>query len=70
MVEQDITCRINGDETVPVFIQYVVNVILKEKNIPYQFIVEDIPIYDQYLNPGKVIMVDYGLTFKKVENNG
>lgn len=70
MDESELSIRVNGDETIPILIEYVVNELLKIKKIPYQFSVEELPIYDQYVNPGKVLMVDYGLKFKRVETDG
>lgn len=67
MDESELRIRVNGDETIPILIEYVVNELLKIKKIPYQFSVEELPIYDRYVQPGKVLMVDYDLILKRVD---
>jgi hypothetical protein len=67
MDKEVLSVRVNGDETIPILMEYVINVILREKNIPYQFDVEPIRIRDQFVNPGAIIMTDYMLNFRKVE---
>lgn len=70
MDDTELWIRVNGDDSLPIVIEHAVNELLKIKKIPYQFSVEELPIYDQYVNPGKVLMVDYGLKFKRVETDG